>query len=227
MKTSPRTIWFRDRLRRLFTLTALLPVVMTWTACSSQTPHVASSTPNWVRLGSVEVDTVGRCVLATGFVKQVEGVVELLACGPGGKTHESVFVLQASPVDFQAALLSLRLKPGGPMQDRGMGPPAGAPVDIRIEWTEAGKTRSVAAHDVLYDHRDGKPMTTAWAFNGSMMKEGRFMALEEESFIATYWDPWAVINFAGPLGEDDEALFIKRGVLPPLDTPVRLLVYAR
>lgn len=211
--------------RRISNLWKCVPLLLALAACQTEQPG-APRLAQPVRLGSVEVDAAARCLVATGFVKQVEGVVELLACGPGGKTHESVLVLNANPVDFQAALLSLRLKPGAPMQDRGMGPPTGAPVELWIEWTENGKTRAVQAHEVLYDHRDNKPMATSWLFNGSMMKEGKFMALEEESFIATYWDPWAIINFGGPLGEDDEALFIKRGVLPPLDTPVRLIVRA-
>lgn len=179
-----------------------------------------------VRVGSVQVDAAARCVIATGYVNQIEGVVELLACGPGGKKHESVFVLSLNPLDLQTALLMLRLKPGQPMKDRGVEPPTGSPVAIWIAWDEAAGRRTVQAHELLYNHNDGSPVDPSWLFTGSVVKEGRFMALEEESFITTYWDPWAVINFGGSLGGDDDSIFIRRGSLPPLDTPVTVLIQA-
>ncbi|MFH0954275.1 MAG: hypothetical protein V1873_08095, partial [Verrucomicrobiota bacterium] len=76
------------------------------------------SSPVWengiARLGGVRIDPASRTVLATGWVNQVVGLIELLACGPGGKTHESVFVLDVNPLDLQAGLLLLGLRPGTP-----------------------------------------------------------------------------------------------------------------
>ena len=179
-----------------------------------------------VRLGSVLLQPETRTVIVTGFVNQVEGLVELLACGPGGKTHESIFVLMAEPADIQAALLLAGLKNGPPMPG-GLGdsPPAGDAVLMEVEWEVEGVTNRLAAERFLRDVKSGKPPRhEAWIFNGSTFEDGRFMAAAEESFVATYWDPWAIINIKGAIGGDDERIVVNPETVPPAYSPVRLLI---
>ena len=38
-------------------------------------------------LGSVRLDSATKTVSATGWVNQVAGTIEVLACGPAGKVH--------------------------------------------------------------------------------------------------------------------------------------------
>ena len=95
-------------------------------------------------LGSVQVDSLTKTVTATGWVNQIEGPIEVLACGIKGKVHESVFVLALNPLDLQAALLLAGLKGGEPMPSIGEGPPKGSPVDLRVEWNANGELRRPA-----------------------------------------------------------------------------------
>jgi hypothetical protein len=181
-----------------------------------------------VTLGTVQVDPVLRCVIATGFVNQVEGAIELLACGPGGKVHESVLVLQVDPVDLQTALLLVGLKPGPPMRDLGVGPPLGDAVSIWVTWQQEGRTVALPLEDLAYEWRTKRALRTrGWIFNGSLFENGKFKALAEESLIASYWDPWAILNVASELGADDDALSVNRAVMPPLHTPVTVILERR
>lgn len=178
-----------------------------------------------IRQGSVQVDPVLRCVVVTGFVNMVEGPIELMACGPGGKVHESVLVLQTDPVDLQSALLLIGLKAGPPMKELGLGPPQGDRVALWVRWEQDGRTVTRPLEDLAYDLKRGKSLLTkGWVFTGSMFENGKFKALAEESLIASYWDPWAILNVQSNLGGDDEALMVNDQTVPPLHTPITLLI---
>jgi hypothetical protein len=181
-----------------------------------------------VAVDSARVDLGSRSVIATGFVNQARGPVELLACGTGGKRHESVLALQTRLLDLQTALLLLGLEGSAPMKGLGDGPPRGAAVELRVEWEEGGTVRQVDAGQLLLDQQSGRaPEQAGWVFTGSAFEDGKFMALAEESVVATYWDPWALINIAPPYGDDDERLAANEARLPPINTPVRLIITAR
>lgn len=179
----------------------------------------------WRTLGTVQLDAEARCVITTGYVNQVEGAIELLACGPGGKVHESVLVLQVNPLDLQAALLLIGLKSGPPMPDLGVGPPRGDRVRIWVQWQGPDASIIKPLESFAYEWRAKRALRTeGWVFTGSLVENGKFKALAEESLIASYWDPWAIINVQSPLGADDDALSVNRAEIPPLHTPVTLIM---
>jgi hypothetical protein len=194
--------------------------------CAS-TPVITSekSTANVMKLGTVWVDPDAHSVIVSGYINLVSGPVELLACGQKGKVHESILVLHADPSDLQAALLLSGIKHGAPMKVMGESPPQGDPVRIHVEWFDGVKYHAVPVEDLVLDLKTGKPLNhKAWIFNGSTMENGRFMAREEESMIATYWDPWAIINVASDVGRDDERLAVNRDVVPPQHTTIRVVI---
>lgn len=179
-------------------------------------------------VGSVRVDPRTRTVIATGWVNQVVGAIELLACGPGGKTHESLFVLDLNPVDLQAGLLLLGLKPGTPPRGLGTGRPSGTGVDLWVDWQAQGATKTMRAEQFVFNVEMRKPLPkTPWIFTGSVFEEGEFKALAEESLVATYWDPWAIINLPLLCGSNDEILVVNSNSIPALHTPVTFRIRAR
>lgn len=193
-----------------------------------RTPPPAIETSRLVVVGSVRVDPVSRAVVATGFVNQVSGAIELMICGPGGKRHESAFVMEAEPVDLQTALLLLGLKAGPVMPDLGQGPPRGSPVDIWVQWRDARGLRSEPAERFAWNWKKRRTVEPrGWIFTGSMFVDGRFKAEAEESLAASYWDPWAILNLNAPEGGDDEALSVNTNLVPALHTPVTFLMRAR
>lgn len=204
-------------------LSALLLVGLA--GCATTKPVPALPPPDPRPFGSVWVDAGRHELIVSGYVNQVVGAIELFACGPGGKTHESVLVLFADAPDIQAGLLLLGLQHGEPMAGLGQGPPEGDAVRIRVDWDEAGRIRSHDAGALIKDMKRGKNLRNApWIFNGSKIENNYFLANAEDSLIATYWDPWAIINIALPVGIDDERLAPDEKELPPRLTPVRVVI---
>jgi hypothetical protein len=172
-------------------------------------------------LGAVHLDSATKTVLATGWVNQTSGPIEVLACGLKGKVHESVFVLALNPLDLQAAFLLAGLKGGEPMSAIGAGPPRGAPVDLWVEWKDGDETRTARAETFVWNIEDAAVLPeTPWTFTGSIVKDGEFKAMAEESLVATYWDPYAIVNLPLPCGANDEILHVNTNAVPPYETPV-------
>jgi len=179
---------------------------------------------NLATLGSLRVDGEAKTVMATGWVNQIEGLVEVMACGPKGKVHESVFILSLNPLDLQAALLLINLQHGRPMPPDGETPPTGDPIDIFVEWQADGATQRARAESFLWNRQENRAVPdTPWVFNGSVMERGEFMALAEESLVVTYWDPYAIVNIPLPCGANDELLVVNTNTVPPYETPITFI----
>lgn len=193
--------------------------------CATRIPVAPGPRDAWVPVGRAAVDPVTRTVIVTGFVNQVEGLVEYLACGAEGKRHESVFVLEAAPADLQAALLLLGARAGKPMPEQGVGPPRGTALSLDVQFERNGEAVRVAAGRCLRHTAEGPlPARSRWIFTGSVLEDGVFRANEDQSLIATYWDPWAIVNLGEPIGATDDFLAPNREVVPPVGTPVTFLL---
>lgn len=178
---------------------------------------------NVATLGSVRLDTATRSVTATGWVNQASGIVELLACGPRGKVHESIFVLSVNPLDLQAALLLAGLRGGEVMPGLGLGPALGSPVDMWVDWTDpaTSEPRRARAETFVRDIEADAPLPDGpWVFTGSVVYNGRFKALAEESLVATFWDPFAIVNNPYANGGDDHACYVNTDLVPPEGTAI-------
>lgn len=211
--------------KRRLILSVLSVVLSGMAGCATVPPAPVPEAGRLLRQGTVQVDPELRCVVVTGYLNMVEGPIELLACGPGGKVHESVLVLEVNPVDLQAALLLIGLKSGPPMKELGVGPPQGDRVRVWVQWEQDGRRVVLPLEQLAYDWRAQRALRTdGWVFTGSMFLDGKFKALAEESLIVSYWDPWAILNVNSPLGADDESLSVNRDVVPPLHTPITLLI---
>ena len=174
-------------------------------------------------LGDVRLDSATKTVTATGWVNQTSGAIEVLACGVQGKVHESVFVLALNPLDLQAALLLTGLKAGEPMPVIGEGPPHGAPVDIFVDWQAGDETHTARAETFVWNIEDDAVLPeTPWIYTGSVVKDGEFKALAEESLVVTYWDPYAIVDLPLPCGANDEILAVNSNAVPPYQTPVTI-----
>ncbi len=178
------------------------------------------------KLGTVLFDSQTKTVTAIGWVNQVEGLVEVLACGVRGKVHESVFVLEVNPMDLQAALLLAGNKGGEPMAALGEGPPRGSPVDMFVEWTdEDGARQRARAETFIWNYAEDIPVPEGpWIFTGSLIRDGEFKANLEESLIVTFWDPYAIINNPYPSGADDKILVVNTNTVPPVGTPIQYFI---
>ena len=55
-----------------------------------------------------------------------------------------------------------------------------------------------------------------------MIKDGHFKAFAEESYVVSYWDPYAIINLPLPCGADDEILAVNTNIVPAYRTPITM-----
>ena len=177
-------------------------------------------------VGTVLVDPSNHCVIAQGYVNWTNGLVELFACGKEGKTHESVLVLKASPLDMNIGLLLLGLKAESRPTEVGVWPDRRGPqLDLWVEWEQNGKPQRCRAEEWVWNEKTERALPkTTWIYTGSVVEHGYFRALSEDSHIATYWDPWALVNLPLECGGDDHVLYTNEKVIPPTGTPVRLIL---
>jgi len=167
-----------------------------------------------------------------------KGLLEYFIVRSSGKVHESVLRTAVDPYHLQIAFLLLGFEgTDRPLVSQGdPQKPRGEPVEIIITSSRAkdpvksGQSFKVKAEEwvakkVGNDFVDAGTM--AWVFTGSKIYEGRFMAQVEGSIVAIYHDPVALIDNASAGGESDRIWFVKQGTVPPVGTPVTVIIRAK
>lgn len=168
----------------------------------------------------------------SGWVNMQTGLIEVFACAPQGKTHESVVVLDCIPSGLQAGLMALGLEPGTPVDFARGGtykPPTGAPVDIEVRWIDAsGEEHLAFAEDWIWDQKRMQPMSrSAWIFAGSFLQEipgksagAAFAADQVKSLVTTYHDASSILETSEVDGIDDTVYYSNEQAVPPVGTRV-------
>ncbi len=191
-------------------------------------PEIAKTAPDIYKLGTVLVNARERTLTMPGNVNMRKGLVELLACTQKGKRHESVLVVTADPLYLQLALLLLGLVPGrNPSCPGENDEPTGAMADIFVEWQsdDGQKVVRKRAEELILDLRGNKPMQrTPWVFLGSRVYKGTFLAREIGSLVTTYHDSTAILENPLPSCNDDTLYEANPDVVPPVGTPVTVIV---
>ncbi len=200
-------------------------------------PRIRKIGPHLYRIGTVVLDAAQKTVRCSGRVNMSEGgPIELLACLPRGKTHETVFTLELRPIDLQTALILLGLREGrNPAvkyyedePEREQAP--GDKVWIFVEWQpkdaeEDAPKRRARGEEFLFDDEAEEPVKQAeWVFLGSQFSEYGFGADMDGSLITTFHDPLAILELVLPKVNDDVYYFVNEGLCPPVGTPVELVI---
>lgn len=176
---------------------------------------------------------VGRGVVqAEGRVCMEKGLLEYVACGPGGKVHESLLILDCEPRDFFVAIRTLGLKPGKGVEFQGQKKvPTGDKVFLYVEWEQDGKAVRRRVEDLIWNAQARRPMKrTPWVFVGSRFEKdpdtGKpvFAASIEGNLVATYHDPYAILDHPLDTGADDTTYEVNTKLVPKSKTPVKLIV---
>lgn len=170
-----------------------------------------------------------------GWVNMQSGLVEVFACAPQGKTHESVVVLDCVPSGLHAGLLALGLEHGTPVEF-GTGDeyhaPTGDGVDIELHWKDTnGVERTARAEDWVWDHkREAAMQHGAWIFAGSFLQpvsgadaEVTYAADYIKSLATTYHDASSILENPQVDGVDDTVYFANEQTVPAVGTPLRAI----
>lgn len=197
-------------------------------ADSTNKPPIEKLSPTTYMIGNVFLDIENQQIRFPGKVNMEKGIVELLACAPGGKMHESVLVVDIVPYHLQVSLLLLGLEYGDNLQYQGdPNTPQGDSVEVWVNWQQPGSEHYVRGEDLIYNLVSKKTMDhTHWIFSGSRISNGVFMADVEGSILTTYHDPNTILDNPLPGGGNDELYVVNQDLVPPKDTPVEVIINA-
>ena len=164
-----------------------------------------------VRIGSILVDTAKKELSVVGFVNDVT-VLEFLANTKGGwKAYESAVELETNAVNFNVACLLIGLDPAAAVVAREQfdpQPPQGQPLELFIEWDEAGKRRRVRAEQMIYNRATRQTLAEGpWVYTGSVFREGNVYLAETEGTLVGFMHTTAPIiesprPLSGPYGDN-------------------------
>lgn len=212
------------------------PAVTEEAGANSQAPRNPKQDGNnpekVLQFEGLKVDVTRGRIEAPGNICLNQGLIEYLACAPGGKEHESLLRLECKPQDLYVALQTLGLKPGKGVEYQGeQKAPTGDMVYLVVEWQQENKTLRYRAEDLIWNVYDKTIMKrTGWVFVGSQFVEDpvtgerHFRASLERNIAATYHDPSAILDHPLSTGADDTTYEANGRLLPEVGTPVKLLV---
>jgi len=112
------------------------------------------------------------------------------------------------------------------------GPPRGPTVVVWVEWKDGeGRTVRRRAEELVLNVKTKKTMDrTGWVFVGSRFVRDEasgkevYAAALTGAVITTYHDPTTVLDNPSPTGEDDTLFAANQAALPPVGTPVQVIV---
>ncbi len=181
-------------------------------------------TIDWLRL---QVEVAGRVVLR-------EGLLELFACSPHTREHESIVAVAARPLHIHQALGLIGLDPGQPVtynenEDRRV-PPSGDRLEIEVRYREGDRDRTVNIWEWMADADAGAAVAPRdWVFCGSRTYPGGVFGADAEGTIICVVDfDSALVALSEAHSADNALLWVAaRGDrIPPAGTPCTLLIRA-
>ncbi|HON43720.1 MAG: hypothetical protein KBC30_01885 [Planctomycetes bacterium] len=183
-----------------------------------------------IELPGIKVFYQEKKIEIQGIVNQQCDFIELLATTPGGKEHESLLVLYCNPAIFHSALLMIGLQPGQAGKYQGdTFLPTGDSVYLYVRYNQV-------QHNVekwVWDKKHQTEMKqTPWIFTGSrfiQLDNGKhcFAANLQGVLIATFHDPYAILNNPLPERIDDTIYCVNSTTTPPKGTPITLIITTR
>lgn len=179
----------------------------------------------WIDWHQLQVELEATVILR-------QGLIELLACAPQLREHESILRVEARPLHVYQALGLIGLTPGHPMYydpdtDRAY-PAEGEPIEIDIRYPADGSPRTVPAESWLRAAGGGTPIgRLPWVFAGSIPVEGEAIAADfEGTVVATVDFATSVVALSRLHSSDNDQLWVqpRTRAIPPVGTRCRLLL---
>ena len=187
-----------------------------------------------IRSGCVRIDWQRPQVELDGEVVLREGPLELLACSPGTREHESIVAVAARPLHIRQALGLIGLEAGRPCTYDAAGdrwlPAAGDRLVIEVRYQTPGGTRTVNVWEWMIDTKHGeRPALREWVFCGSrMLRENVFAADADGAVVCVVDFDTALIGLAETHSADNALLWVAANPeeVPPAGSPCTLLIRA-
>jgi hypothetical protein len=185
------------------------------------------------KLPHVTFDVKARQVRVEAEALDVDAPLEFFCVLNNTAEHEAVVRSPAKPSHIHTALLAIGLKPGRPVTYsealRKWSPPQGPPLQVIVEWDDAGgKRQSVPAYRLMRDVKSKKTMPAlTWVFVGSrQMEDGTYAADTTGYIISVVNFDLTLIDIPELASNANEALEWQRNpdLAPPRGTKLTLLI---
>lgn len=181
--------------------------------------------------GRAWIDRDKNVVYVDGRISLRKGQLEMFACPPNTKEHESIVSVESEAFVLHAGLLAVGAEIGSPVEFAPKyKPPTGTKINIEVIWKDKeGKQHKARAQDWIRDARTKKPMELPWVFAGSGFWKNE--ELGTSGYLADDGDLVCVANFStamldvpAKLTSDNTGLLYEAWTekIPPLGWPVRL-----
>jgi hypothetical protein len=181
----------------------------------------------------VLIDWAEKAVEVDAEVVLRAGPLELLACSPHTREHESILRVPARPLRIFEAMGLVGLEPGAPASyddsRQAWRPAYGSLLDIRIKWKAGTADREQPAHRWLFDVKKDAPVDSIdWVFAGSVESGGRFGADIDGTVISVVDFSASLIALGASHSSDNEALWLRAHTeaIPPGGTKCVLVIRA-
>lgn len=191
-------------------------------------------------LGGVRFNSATREIRIPCTVNMQDGLIEFALVHETGKTHESILKTAVNPVDIQVALLLCNYKPGhdglfdyekdtkvrANLEETKAEVPGANHVQCLVEWKVGDQIQRAQVREWIRDGATKKAPEdfSHWIFNGSMVQESGFSAALHGNLIGIYYDISAILNCPSPRNRNDEVWLCEKEKIPPVDSPVTLIL---
>ncbi|MEC9092179.1 MAG: YdjY domain-containing protein [Planctomycetota bacterium] len=183
--------------------------------------------------GKVWIELKKKIVVIDGLICLRKGPLEMFACPPNTKEHESIVQAQAKSFMVHTALLMVGAESGKPVEwEPKYQPASGTKIEIMIHWLDkAGKHKKMLAQEMIKNVKTQKKMTEHWVFAGSEFYINPNTKIRH--YLADGGEMICVSNFTTAMMDlPVESTQSKEGLIfeafteniPPLKTPVRIVL---
>lgn len=171
---------------------------------------------NDLNLGDVRVNPSALSISFPAEVNQRTGLVEYLVVHETGKVHESIFKTKVGGQQIHAAALLFATATNAQPKLK----------NIQVTWTETGAERKFAAAELILDKKKKRALgETKWAYRGSRLIDGVFLAQRDGSLIGIIEDRDALVDQATPEASDDENWEPLTEEIPAISTAVMITLF--
>lgn len=191
------------------------------------------------KIGSITFDSKTREIRFPAQINMTQDLLEFLIVHQNGKVHESLLKTDISATDLNVAFKLLRYQaspelyaeptsdadPTAKFPDVGEEVKKASRITIEVEWENEGATRRVPINEWVQHSSTGSAMPAGpWVYGGSQISEGKFQAEITGDIAAIYLSRAALINYPGKDNTDDTVWFVFPKRVPPLDSPVTVII---
>ena len=199
----------------------------------------ADGTSPSASLPFIQVDRDQRRVDVAGHIVMREGMLEMVACVPESKEHESIIAIKAQPQHIHLALLMIGLEPGRPghwvAEGEALKPvdATGDRIQLSVLWRQDEQMVETPVNEMIVDRRTEAVMAeNVFVFAGSELRRLTDDPNDEPLYSAdrsgnvvtlvTFPDEMATVPSAASSANEMVDWYASPDTIPPIGTPVTL-----